>query len=55
MAARLLPGLTGHFDLRPTQVPTLPRELLDLLWVLQVTHLGQGTTKGCGRIWVEIR
>lgn len=51
-------GLTGHLDLRRAgRRPKglgLPPEFVQLLWVIQATHLGPHTTFGCGRVRIEI-
>lgn len=51
-------GLVGHFDIRravnrPREFG-LPADLLDLLWLLQATHIGKEPAFGCGRMRVEV-
>lgn len=51
-------GLVGHFDIRravnrPREFG-LPADLLDLLWLLQATHIGKEPAFGCGRMRIEV-
>ena len=51
-------GLVGHVDVRPSASRPerlgLPQDLVDLLWALQVTHVGADVVFGCGRVRVEV-
>lgn len=46
-------GLVGHLDLAPVERPEIPHAFLDLLWAVQVVHLGRDAAYGCGRVWLE--